>query len=56
MPDCEECYNDPNWVFWKDLPMNEEIKKKLSIQPPKQFYPSFDEAYFAWHGRYMEDE
>lgn len=45
---CEECYNDPNWIFWRDLPMNEEIRKNLTVQPPKMWYPSFLAAAQAW--------
>lgn len=54
--DCPECYNDPNWKYWRDLPMNEEIRKKLTVQPPKQYYLSFSAALQAWGQDITEEE
>lgn len=55
MLDCPECYNDPEWQYWKDQPMNEEIRKRLDpVQQPKQFYPSFMAAAKEWGNHITE--
>jgi hypothetical protein len=53
---CSECYNDPNWVFWRDLPLNPEIKKKLTVQPPRMYYPSIHAALQAWGQDITEED
>jgi hypothetical protein len=45
---CPECNVHPGYINWRELPMNEEIRKNLTIQPPKRFYPSFTAAAEAW--------
>jgi hypothetical protein len=56
MGGCPECYNDPNWKFWRDTPMNPEIKKKLTVLPPKQYYLSLDDALKAWGQEITDDD
>lgn len=51
---CNQCKNDPEFVPWYEAPMNEEIRKRLTIQPPVVFYLSFRDAAAAW-GPYITD-
>lgn len=48
MLECPECYDNPDFVCWKDQPMNEVIRERLGILPVKIFYPSFMAAAKEW--------
>lgn len=52
---CPECYpNQPR--FWRDQPMNEEIRKVLTwTKHANQYYYTLDDAMTIW-GTQIEDE
>lgn len=53
--ECPECYK-PSVKFWRDQPMNEEIRKHLTYQNhANQYYHTLDEAMAVW-GTQIEDE
>lgn len=45
--ECPECLPGPHFN-WRELPMNEEIRKCLVIQPPVVYYHTFRQAADAW--------
>jgi hypothetical protein len=44
---CEECLQGPHFN-WRELPMNEEIRKRLVTQPPVVYHLTFMDAAKAW--------
>lgn len=44
---CSEC-KPGQQVSWRDEPMNENIRARLTIQQPKTYHPSFESAAKAW--------
>ena len=52
---CPECNPDPP-KFWRDQPMNEEIRKDLTFQRHANiYYYTLDEAMTIW-GTQIEEE
>lgn len=55
MTGCPECYNN-EIKFWRDQPMNEEIRKILTFQRHASvYYYTLDEAMTIW-GTQIEEE
>lgn len=52
---CPECYNN-EIKYWRDQPMNEEIRKELTFQRHANiYYYTLDEAMTIW-GTQIEEE
>ena len=53
---CPECYDMTKLVLWRDLPMNEEIRKKLDgcQRHANIYHLTLDDALRAW-GEHPED-
>lgn len=56
MVECKECYNN-EVKFWRDQPMNEEIRKNLTWQHhANQYYYTLDDAMAVWGTQIEDDE
>lgn len=53
---CPECYpNQPK--FWRDAPMNEEVRKNLTWQQHANlYYFTLDDALDAWGANFNKED
>lgn len=53
---CPECYGE-EVRFWRDAPMNEEIRKIVTYQKhANQYYYTLDEAMAVWGTQIEEND
>lgn len=56
MNNCPECYGN-EIKFWRDQPMNEEIRKHLTFQRyANVYYYTLDDALDAWGENFNKED